>query len=713
MSLNQHLIRNGDSTQAYVSGTKRKRGNHDSVEEEIAWTATRCQRILRTITSRISTLRKLLESDIGTESASNGSCGVPNKKPQLKKAEHWSSVDPAWLPNGKPKTLGRTYASKAKEGKRKVLKARDLNLAYPTPFVKRIGSAGNSNDYEQTKTPGTQPVKKSRRSRQLPVKPQSAQQETEQGLTAAVSAILSCTKAGEKARHGSRSLLSTCLRKVPGYIELSAEEDAGEGVTQDDVSTEVFAYLEDFGAREGWVGLRGVVRSQCIHLIAKAIDDNLVSENTISTLIDICSSQKALSDGQTLLHAWLKRAEIPSATSLERLDSFASQHRCYGFKFRTLNEVGRSQSSSMVRFGSTPMFWKDMLSSLTGDSSHEASCCLVSCVKTFARLESHEDLKAGIKSNMRDLALKVTVMATASVLTDEPLAGTNALRDGLLKVAAHISLRCARALQKQHTRQLTEFETLFMLGSQLVLGLSGDNQNSRWVFDVDVLTNILQALDSRTNGKKRNSDIRMRQEDFASEVTEGILTLEKFVGVNVTSKLLDRSLEAIEDGFSAASLLKQVALEITSVLRQADDSSANSDLEDYLKRLDQSTNKQVLTTETPHQDSKGGKFRWEEGICEWVTATPFLAKGAVAEDTDSAPEMNEDHEDAISSNECSPDVLALSPPPKRPRLQVRSPLWNKKVTKGVVVIPMYKPARRSSRRSVQEMADDSDDELCL
>ncbi|KAF2161723.1 hypothetical protein M409DRAFT_27780 [Zasmidium cellare ATCC 36951] len=708
MSLPQHTIENGDSVQQRISGFKRKRTAQDSVEEDIAWTAVRCQRLLRTITSRISSLRRLLETDATFQTSSSGAYSEVRKHPP-RKTEHWSSVDPAWVPNGKPKGQGRTYAAKPKPVVRKVLKARDPNLVFPSPFVKRIGTAGISKDESSPIRKEVQPEKKTRRSRQLPIKPQSARQQAENGLVSAVSSLLNFTKAVAQVRKGSRSLLSTCLRQVPGYIELIMDDNENHA-NQEDVVAEVFTYLEDFGTRDGWPGLKEVVRRQGIHLVAKAISDNVLSENSIRTMVDICSSQGALSEGHDLLQAWLGRNDAASNDSLERLDSFSSHHRCTVLKYRTINELCKSQSSLLVRYGSSTNFWKDMLSSLTGDACLEATRCLVTCLSTFGGLDYEGELKAGIKSHMRDLALKVTVMATASILPKARSSGGMGLFEALQAVTAHICLTRTSNSQKRRRRRvhLSEFEILFMLGSQLLLGLDTKQQTACGVLSLDIMTEALD-ISNPPDSPRWQSEWRMYQEDFAAEITKGIVTLEKYIGTTITGPLLDGALHAIESGSPVASLLKQVALETSNVLRQNNDDQLDFDLEDYMKRLNQ-PREPASSMQTPHRGNQNGRFRWEEGLCEWVTATPFLARAPSEGQADSGSEVDKDGDELAPSPECSPDVLALSPPLERRRVQVKSPLWGRKVTKGVVVLPAQKP--RSARHSEScHIGYESGDEL--
>ena len=279
--------------------------------------------------------------------------------------------------------------------------------------------------------------------------------------------------------------------------------------------------------------------------------------------------------------------------------------------------------------------------------------------------------------------------------------GAAQLRHALLTVSAAI------AFNGQEKRwRLAEFELLFLLGSQLLVGIDTDTTQSQNVMDLECLTSILRHWDTYVDGRQRSSHLRMCQEDFANEVTTGILTLERVISTPLASRLLDAALTAIERNSPAASLLKQVVLEVTTALRQNSKVLCNEiDFEDYIKRL-HASEAPLSTTPTPRRPAKHGVFRWEEGLCEWVAKTPYLDH-----QTESGDSTHELRENAAPPVECSPDILALSPPAKRIRKSFQSPLWSKKVRAGVVVIPINRPKRNVFKR-VKENEDESCDELC-
>ena len=117
-------------------------------------------------------------------------------------------------------------------------------------------------------------------------------------------------------KKGSRSLLATCVRVVPGYIALEEEWQRDENDSDDeiDVTAEVYAELEAFGSCEGqgWSHLRETVRAHGMNLLCSTIRDGVIScliadQNILNlffkSLISICSANEASAEAEMLLNA--------------------------------------------------------------------------------------------------------------------------------------------------------------------------------------------------------------------------------------------------------------------------------------------------------------------------------------------------------------------------------------------------------------------------
>ncbi|KAH9832383.1 hypothetical protein Tdes44962_MAKER02046 [Teratosphaeria destructans] len=272
------------------------------VFDDVPWTASRCNRLLRTITSRISILQKLAASK---RLSLSDSTHPSNHSSDFANDAHWSpeatapiatpSRDPEWLPSIRKsiKSYGGKKASKSKTSKSKVDKRRTghIDLGLSTPFVKRMlksdelasplapqdelrtASLSITGSYISSKS-NLVPEKETnkRGPRSLPVRPATAAEEAYRHLTTSLSTFLHTTR--PQARHnraGASSLRSMCLRKVPDYIqdlEASGDSDVEDALN---VTYEIYTELEKLGTN-GSAGLREVVRSHGIWHIQKAIN---------------------------------------------------------------------------------------------------------------------------------------------------------------------------------------------------------------------------------------------------------------------------------------------------------------------------------------------------------------------------------------------------------------------------------------------------------
>lgn len=311
---------------------KRKR---NSRANEPDWTATRCQRLLRPIASRIAPLRKLAyitdaqRPDKETTNSKTGlcagsSCGNTNNL----------SNDPAWLHRQDNSSKVRKYTSKARAPKRDESSRQQPQsnvVILPTPFRARV---------LRRNTPGRTPSKwhdddkaspcvnaSDRVPKRLkkdpfsfaPIAMQSAELhdrqafekvfELHQGVTDGFSLLLERTQlsqedhqSSENGRRGARSLFSACLRRVPEYVQ--AEEDWRRSVDPDDetdVCAEVYEELEELGSSfHGWTPLREVVRAHGIKLVDDIIREKLVSLNTRAQLANMPLSQGGRVDSERL-----------------------------------------------------------------------------------------------------------------------------------------------------------------------------------------------------------------------------------------------------------------------------------------------------------------------------------------------------------------------------------------------------------------------------
>ncbi|KAK4106408.1 hypothetical protein N658DRAFT_491026 [Parathielavia hyrcaniae] len=117
-----------------------------------------------------------------------------------------------------------------------------------------------------------------------------------------------------KAAH-SKSLLAMCLRKVPGYIaglEEWGREEANANGTKSaiqgaGVSFEIYSELESLGAVGGWKHLCLVVRAHAVHILQDAVSEKLFDNSVADLLIRVCLEYMPPMEFKGLLDAFVVR----------------------------------------------------------------------------------------------------------------------------------------------------------------------------------------------------------------------------------------------------------------------------------------------------------------------------------------------------------------------------------------------------------------------
>ena len=305
MSYNEHLttglagLWNCTASEAAERvAPKRKIISYESVRD-VPWTATRCNRLLRTITSRVNLLRK--QSKLGTDGpcvrhtepiSRQGLKTVPSKESPSPRGNNRNQAnDPTWLPGAQWKATARIYGGRSKSQAKPAPHRTDSGFS--TPFVKRLLENEVLSTSEQSfNTAGSDSLKRqSAKMRQLPVQLSSSNEEAQRNLVAAFNSLLATTTLPvEPERTGARSLMSACINRVPHYIDLEAEDTHQSNVDSEDIVSSMYADLENLGTNSdgGWSGLREVVRSHCVHLVCTAIEDGLVHVARFSEVVPAC-----------------------------------------------------------------------------------------------------------------------------------------------------------------------------------------------------------------------------------------------------------------------------------------------------------------------------------------------------------------------------------------------------------------------------------------
>ncbi|KAF2249112.1 hypothetical protein BU26DRAFT_519271 [Trematosphaeria pertusa] len=309
--------------------------------DDLAWTTTRCNRLLRPLSTKLAKLRKELErprsADGEPRKASNGfvlkasprrSANFSQTVRQPRGADKASDRD--WVPAVKcgganKKTYGGRGGKKTAGIQR--VASESSNVGRPgeiaiTPLIARTG--GRFQESPQFKA---SPLRKYAKNRGPLIKAEQIHQIKKQvpadianlikGLSEAYANLLQATTTGEEKRwKGTRSLFGACLRKVPEYIELeehfaALDKEEEEDEDEDrDISQEIYTHLEaqfETLAGQGWRPFKQIVRAHATSLLCDAVADQILGLETLQLLVSHCLNISAWDEAERFLWSLLPR----------------------------------------------------------------------------------------------------------------------------------------------------------------------------------------------------------------------------------------------------------------------------------------------------------------------------------------------------------------------------------------------------------------------
>jgi hypothetical protein len=365
-------------------------------DEELPWSTSRCNRLLRPLSSKLSKLAKELEvpRNLNRETHSISSAfatkGSPHKttnftRPACRPRGFEKATDPDWRPGVKSATAKRTYSGRGAKRSSEIQRSipdgapivRPGEIAF-TPLVARMGGQLLDSPAHQAS-----PLKKfSRKRGPLLVDLDRSQgfvanmpvdiQKLIQGLLEAYANILQATGTNTK-RKGARSLMDACLRKLPAYIELEEhfaqldkldeEDDRDE---DRDIAREVYEHLEaqfEQQSGHGWRPFKQVVRAHGTSLLCNAISDSVLGLESLSYLVNHCLIVSAWDEAEQLASAYVGLLEPLSMPINTRADLFDEKKQPYlSVVKRFVDRTGRhrflySLLDHMVALELLPLEW--------------------------------------------------------------------------------------------------------------------------------------------------------------------------------------------------------------------------------------------------------------------------------------------------------------------------------------------------------------------
>ncbi|KAI9855714.1 MAG: hypothetical protein M1824_005873, partial [Vezdaea acicularis] len=334
-----------------------------------AWTATRCNRLLRPIVSKVAALRH----DAITKDTSKKNSGKSSGAKKLEDNTHDvlragdndtlqlecsddEGPDPRWVPEaGRKRPIKKSYVRRGRgrprkdatnhmtpDNSRKGNGIREFTI--PTPVIAQslqhhqvCGDTESSaqEQEEDGKAPSIRVRKGSKWAQSVEMDEilrrlgRSTGQSTHLAFLSICDSfhtLLSTTASSlsESQRKGAPSLFSMCLRRVPDFIkadELWLKDRGETDNTRCDsistrVTTEIYSGLEAHysPSENGWRPLKQIVRAHGTYILGEAIKDCMFSVDMAKALIWLCLDTKDLraSREAETLFACLMRATNPT-----------------------------------------------------------------------------------------------------------------------------------------------------------------------------------------------------------------------------------------------------------------------------------------------------------------------------------------------------------------------------------------------------------------
>ncbi|KAM0709698.1 hypothetical protein Q7P35_003738 [Cladosporium inversicolor] len=623
MSYNEHLTAGlagiwncTTSGAAERIAPKRKRISQDSLREEIPWTAARCNRLLRTITSRVNILRKQSKlcaagsSVREAQTSRNASRCLSEEDASPPRKDRKSLMqDPEWVPGAETKTSSRTYGGKSRQKPA----PRKADSGFSTPFVKRL--LKNAPLSVAKPGPGaTRADERPKKTLQLPVQLASRNEEAQRNLVRAFDNLLTATSSTSTTeRFGARSLMGACLRGVPDYIDLELEDLDEDNEEDENITSSIYSELEGLGTNSGggWSGLRDVVRSHGLHHVNTAIDEGLIKDSRISELVSTCNKHAALLEADSLLQTWISRDHFVksarvdnSHVALAKLSELRTTHDAPELFLRhhtNLVRSGHVYLNDILRPGSVPV--KDMISALLRGPGQDVALA-------YLEAAAIEDFTANTTSLpvFSRLAGLLASLALAQTGDADPSKPELDLSMVVHRVATTIAEQQFK-YNNSATRNSNDKIHPFIMASILLQLTSQSNTPPSIPTPLHVKINAITTHQNAFVKFAVNVAHHVHRFSDADELESLLIT---------TSGLIAPALECNDENCSA---LNRLAFEIAFAYCEL----TGIDIDEHFfnsKLAASSGGPATNIAQTPRRRIQVSGYKWEEGLCEWVAATP-------------------------------------------------------------------------------------------
>lgn len=667
-----------------------KKSQQLAPKESQPWTTTRCHRLLRPLKTHLAALKKQVESESSETLMSDGGSldGSSGESKSKHKIHHTYSKR-----RRRPTPVATAPAPRCADGVSKTPEVSKFTkptkknniqpgeIALPTPIIRRARGCQLSSPVQQPplKAPGAPSSSyllaleldlDMARSRLSAVK-----FSLHESILRAFLSLLLATKEPLPRAKASKSLMAMCLRKIPEYIgeleewerQQAEEEGTKSTLHNSEMSNEVYEAVEAAVPHgSGCPQLRTLARAHAMKAVSDAIKEGFLDDIYSIALIRLCSNTNALYEAEGMLAVLLDRSypkprgvdstfdEVRRLSPLKALRDFAHESHRPQFMLRQLSKLIAHQKLPL-HWLSTKEFsdiWSGVVKALSGDgvcddtvsfAAHMITSLSFQAKGTAFSLRPHKDDIERLSQHT--LLSAVSTVASLSLLHQE--AGRLPLHDTRQPHTSPVFAKVGYIMQTciyemKRTRKPRWMKTSLKLAAYLA---SSSQDNNTKVTDINDVWNHVTQYQNKKDGKQQYEAATVIIASLAQLCGRGTLEPSHHYLVRLCSRLA----QAVDDDEATARKFQAdcafVLSERTNDLRDLAFAESFNTATAALGQTIQPTPRRTTTSSS----FKG--FRWDEGISEWVTATPAIQLAPRQSSRRNAYRLGSNDESRASSGE--------------------------------------------------------------
>ncbi|KAI9679806.1 MAG: hypothetical protein M1817_004820 [Caeruleum heppii] len=495
-----------------------------------------------------------------------------------------------------------------------------------------------------------------------------------EGIYAVYKALLATTKAVPKSRKGCRSLFDTSLGLVPGYTKHEevwdqAAADASHSKSSIDLSSAIYEDIEGLSSAPGagFKPLMHIVRAHATSLLADATATGLLPALLSRSLISMCTSAGAHDEGEVLLSALIDSANMPqpstaesrlfTSVALSALDTFVKETHRRGFFYRQLASLfgsGRLSPRWLATADGSDTWTKAMQTVTERSKDRTSALQFIQIALESACQVPPADSPGGCESFPKH-ALDMTVGSIVATIVSflivrqesqslSPSEQNCALAGILQALSIDIFAYALHAAQanKRTASYIPNRSNMVLFAQFLQSELTKSSEDRHGPVestgvDCDGLATLLRVTDALEREKVASMDGR----GAASEM-RGLLTCSiarswgkasSEDGFRHLRMVVDWMLQLLHQGSTPPKLTDQQQREwgklILSTVSAFADYSGDQSYPGWAQEMAQEgiiLDLGLEPSRTPRTNGgDSSQYRWEDGLCEWVMATPAVA----------------------------------------------------------------------------------------